>query len=232
MSIALVQTVRNTGTNNTSTVSKSVTFTTGNALLVIVGCGSSQSVSGVSDGTNTYTAKGTPISHTGQGMKYSKFVADNVTGGTKTITATISANTAYPWIFVQEVSGQAASCWDSEGNAYFASASPTSTDGITTGNIARVAQPNLMLGLVIGAGGSSSGTGFSFGTYGSDAPSSGAGYVDSWATEYLRTTATGNKAITFSNGNSGDNVLVLGTVFSEFTSTTAKASRFYYGMRI
>lgn len=232
MAIALLSTARATGTSGTSTVSKgSVVVPAGAAVYVVVACGSSQSVSGVSDGTNTYVAKGTPVTHSVSVIKYSQFLAENCTAGTYTITATISANTDRPWIFVQVVTGQATTSYDTSKTAYQAATTSTSTDGITTGTATISNQPNLVLGLIIGAGSSSPGTGFSFDTFGSDAPIQGTGYSQNWATEYQRTTSTGAKAATWTNGGLSDNIATLMIALDEAVAGSGKAAANYYGMR-
>jgi hypothetical protein len=225
VTISVAQTVRNTGTTNTSTVSKTVTISSGSCLHVVVGCGSGQTVSGVADGTNTYTSRGS-VTHTAYTYKLTQFTAVNVTGGSLTITATISANTTYPWILIQEVTG--ASAYDARSGAYQGATSSTSTDGITTGTATPSTQPGLVCGLVYGAGSSTPGTGFSIGTFGSDGGLPGTGYSANWATETKRITSTSAVAATWTNGNGADTIASVMAIFDENT-TVPSGARYYYG---
>jgi len=220
VAIALVQTVRATGTNATSTVSKSVTVTAGNTLLVFVQGGSGQTVTGVSGGGNTYNSQ-TSVTHTAYAMKVTSFVASNIAGGTYTVQATFNANTDYPWIMVVEFSTAADA--DGSGAAYYGSPSSTSTDALATSAATNSVQPAMMFGLIFGAGSSSPGTGFSFDTFGSDMGIAGVGYSANWATQYKTLTTTTSVTAFWSNGNSGDSIGVIMQIIDQYVPPSGGA---------
>jgi hypothetical protein len=186
--------------------------------MVIAGCGSGQSCTGVSDGTNTYTGYEV-VTHTSFTYKLSQYVAVNVTGGTKTITASFSAGTGFPWIIVFEISGCSASPLDGHKSAYQAPAG-SGTDGITTGTTTNSNQPALIVGFQYGSPASYPGTSMSFDTYGSDAGDNVAFEV-TWSTEYRRVTSTGSFAATWTDGG-GATVATIMAIFDEASGSTGK----------
>ena len=216
IAVALLNRANGTFGVATTSIGITVTLTSGAAIRVLVATDSGISVSGVSDGTNTYTSRGSPTNHTFYGVKLSEYVAESVSGGSKTITASFSSSNMQ-WIMVRQITGQAASSYDGSAIAYQPNPSSTSTDGITTGNATIANQPNLIDGIVIGAGSSSVGTGFTFDTFGGDFPIAGSGYSANWATQYKRTTSTSAQAATWTNGNSADYILSSAMVFDEAT---------------
>jgi len=233
MAIALVLTSRNKGTFGvaSNTITLAITPTSGRALRVLVAGDTGFTPSVTDTASNTYTAKGN-ITHTFYNQKVTEFIAESITGGSITLTANYGGSSNMQWIMTQEVSGQAATSYDGRAAAYQPTASPTSTDGITTGNITPANQPNLFLGIVIGAGSSSPGTGFSFDTFGGDFPIAGSSYGGAWATEYVRTTSTAAKAVTFTNGNSADSILSMGMVLDELVASSVTETRLErYGAR-
>ena len=218
MTIAVSTLGRNKGTFGVAatSVGYAATLTGGAALRVLLATDSGISPSSVTDGTNTYVNKGS-LNHTFYGVKLTQYIAENIAGGSLTVTGNFSSSNMQ-WIMVQQITGQAATCYDGQAMAYQPNPSSTSTDGITTGNITPANQPNLFAGFIVGAGGSSPGTGFNFDTFGGDFPIAGVGYSGNWATEYLRTTSTSAKACTWTNGNSGDYILTAAMVFDELVA--------------
>lgn len=120
-----------TGTVPATTVQTSITVSTGNTVIVGISSYNTVTVTGVSDGTNSYTLDVSEAS-TGQG-RTAIYRAVNVTGGTYTITATFSGS-AYAVIFASEFSGLSASGNPECSGTGQASAvtSITTTDCVTT----------------------------------------------------------------------------------------------------
>lgn len=134
-----VQTVSHLGSSGT-TVAVSITATTGNLLAVEFNSTGSNAItlSSCSDGTNTYTVvdnvTGSPMSATSAGDAYAK----SITGGTLTVTCTISGTTI-PIIFVAEISG-ASTTAPLDGHACNGQNSVgTGTDAVTVGPITTTA---------------------------------------------------------------------------------------------
>jgi hypothetical protein len=222
MAIALVTTASSNGSfgSAASSITHAITPTSGRALRVLV-AGDTSFTPTVTDNAstpNTYNAKGN-VTHTFYNQKVTEFLADNIIGGSITLTASYGGSSNMQWILTQEISGQALSAFDSRSTNYQPSPSPTTTDGITTGNATIVSQPNLLLGLCMGAGGTSIGTGFNFDSFGGNFPIAGVGYTGAWVTEYLRTTSTTAKAATWTNGSSGDYALSMLMVLDELVAT-------------
>lgn len=216
MTIAAGTVTRATDPGSASSISKTYTITGGCALIVIVECDTSRTVSGISDGTNTYTNRLGPIADTASGMRWYVFTAENVTGGSMTVTASFAGgNSAHSWMLIQEITGQATpTAYDvSKSNTQFPVGS-TATDAITTGTASNTVQPALVWGFCADAGSTSAGTGFTFGTFGSDAVDSVGGAVN-WVTENKRITATGSQAATWTTGNSSDNAMTIMVVMDE-----------------
>ncbi|CAB4121235.1 hypothetical protein UFOVP154_55 [uncultured Caudovirales phage] len=224
MSAALVQTVLATGTNSTSSVGMSVTVSAGNALIVFVGGGSGQSVSGVSGGSNSYGAQ-TSTTNTAHAYKVSSFVAVGIAGGTYTVTGTFSGATNYPWIMCVEVSG--ADTAGPYGSVYSPSPSSTANDGIETTSSTNT-RKGLMFGLIFGADSSTAGTSFVVDTFGTDMGLPGTGYVEDWATECRYLSSTGSVIpATWKNTNSANNIAAIMQMLYD-TVAAASASPNYY----
>lgn len=106
--VTFVQKVNGSGSGGGASDSCALTsIGTGNALLVAIQWRgtSGLTVSSVSDGTNSYTIVGSPIVTTGSNYPQTATqwaYALNVTGGSKTVTATMSAGT-FVWCHVVEV---------------------------------------------------------------------------------------------------------------------------------
>jgi len=219
MTIAVGTVTRATDPGAASSISKTYSMTTGCALIVVVECDTSRTVSGVSDGTNTYTQRLGPIADTSIGMRWYVFTAENVTGGSQTVTASFAGgSSAHSWMLIQEVTGQAASSYDnSQSNTQFPIGT-TSTDAITTGTASNANQPALVWGFLAGPGSSTQGTGFTFGTFGSDSVNNVGGAVN-WVTENKRVTATGSQAATWTAGNAADNCMSIMVILDESTGS-------------
>lgn len=223
MAILLAQTLTTAGTaSGTSTVTRTITFSAGSAVNVIVGGGSAQSVTGVADTVNTYTAR-TTQTDTDKSYKYSAFTANNVAAGAVTITATFSANTAYPWILVQEITGAATSAYDAIGGTFDGNPSVTGTDNLLC-SVTAVAQPGLALGFMCGGGTCGPGTGWSFDTFGTNAGWPTVGYTQTWNTSYKAISATGAFNCLWTNSNASDSIALICTYFDQAAAATGGSS--------
>ena len=226
--IAIVQTVGGNGTNGASSVSKSITTTTGNCILATAIHGSSQSTSSVSDGTHSFSAIGSVGTHTYRSTKLSHFILTGVTAGTYTITANFSAGTTYPTLVLSEISNAAAS-QSEPGNTHYYSGggtTPTGTDALDTNSSTLANQPALLYSMMYGSGSASGGSTETFDAYATNAGSS-AGFVETWNTESKRVTSTGSKSCKWSESDVNVHVLVQLVMIDESTAVKTAARHYY-----
>ena len=212
-----------TGSASSSTVAIAAILTAGDPIAVIVVSPSGQSVTGISDGANTYTLLGTQ-SNPHLGTTFTVYKCAPTAGGSKTITAAFSATTAYPWIGV--MGATYSSGVDTFVTNYQASTG-SSTDAITTGTALPSTQPGLIFGFVHGPGATSPGSGFSFDAFANDG-TNGTNFSVSWSTEYKRYTSASAIAATWTEGDSPAYVTSIAVLFKESTAATAKSARNYY----
>ena len=115
----------NTGT---SLASASITTTTGNTVVImtrISGLGGNSAVSGISDGTNTYTVAS---ANNTSDPNMEVWTAVNITGVTGAITVTWATTKTYRWIYVVEYSGVSTTPVDVSG----ANLTSSATDLVTS----------------------------------------------------------------------------------------------------
>jgi hypothetical protein len=120
------------------------------------------SISTVADGTNSYAASGSAVSHA-DGFSVHTYYAMNVSAGSVTVTVTFSGATTNKALICQEYSGIATS-GALDVTKTNSQAGSTATDGITSGSTTSTAENNELVvaaGWVrSGASGLVSGTGF------------------------------------------------------------------------
>lgn len=226
MAITQTSTNRSHGTNGVATnnIARTQTLTAGAAVRVLVACDTAVDHVSLSDGTTTYTSKGTSTALTFYGVTLHQFIMENVTGGSTTVTATfknssnVTINSNMQWIMLQEITGQDTTSYIDAKQNYQPNPSSTSTDGITTTAATIGTQPNLLSAIIIGASSPTGHASFTFDTFGADFPVAGVGYSGNWATQYKRTTSATNQASTWTNGNSGDYILSALMVFAEYVA--------------
>jgi hypothetical protein len=108
----------------------------GNTLVVGVCCDTSGGVPTitVSDGVNTFSPLGTVQNDATNNECLALFLAENITGGTRVITATLSVTHVGPAIEVMEFSGRAAVSLD-QGPGFHAASGTTATDNVTSATV-------------------------------------------------------------------------------------------------
>lgn len=166
----------------------------------------------VADGTNTYTQRTNTALISGTG-RLINFTANNVSGGSLTVTATFSAAQTYRGIYVREISGTTG--WDK--SVAQAQTDPgTGIDAITTGLTGTLtSQPALISGVCVNGNAP-------------NVPTAGTGFTSESAiwtnfasvrpeSKYL--TATTSLAATWSQSGTSDNFVSAASVFLESAST-------------
>lgn len=128
-------------TDNSTTASVSLTAAAGSCIVVCVSheVSTSEALTGVSDGTNTYTSAGSPIVGA-NGVKQYMFVAKNVAAGSYTITATFDANAFGIAIHATEIIGADTVAPQGLYGGQSQNTAPNTTDGATSGSLGTPAQ--------------------------------------------------------------------------------------------
>jgi hypothetical protein len=124
----------NNAASGTTIATASTAVGGANTLVVGVTSDSPGGVPGitVADGVNTFTQVGTTQNEAGNNQCFAMFIAENVTAGTRVITATYSVAKSHRVISVMEMSGRAAVSLD-QGPAFKVEAVGSSaTDGVVT----------------------------------------------------------------------------------------------------
>lgn len=125
--VSFVQEVHKTQSGAATSISQSLTATNGNALLVTCG-GNAQAITGVSDGTNTYTKD---ASSTRGGATVAIYRATNIAGGALTVTC--SGSTSNQWnISVAEYAGLSSALVDASTTAVGGASTSTTDAGTLT----------------------------------------------------------------------------------------------------
>lgn len=185
------------GTGQTGTTRViSITATTGNTLFIVPARYGSQTITGISDGVNTYTEDvNSPSSPAADTVGIWR--AKNITGGALTITVTLSAAGAFTATYAMEFSGLTGDpdCTPGVGNG--SSTTPASSACVTS-----TANAVVIAAWASGAGGnvtSTAGTGYAIPTNGKY--TDGNAQVAS-AVEYQIVSSTGSFTGEFTSGTS------------------------------
>lgn len=193
------------GTTGT-TRAVSITATTGSTLKVVVAWYGSQTISSVADGTNTYTQD--VASDAGSTEKVAIWSAHNITGGSLTITVTMSSTGSYNVTYVSEFTGLTSS-----GSLECSATGSATGTSITTSNCTTTTANTMVLAAYAYGGGgtttTTAGTGYTIPTNG--VYENGTAMVAS-AVEYKIISATGthNGTFTISSGGSSHKSVVAG----------------------
>src|SRR5665213_440895 len=216
MTIALAQETYSGASAGATTITATLTCTSGNALHVIGGVNDTTHTLSLADGTNTYTKRGSEVVL--GSIRLAQWTAVNITGGALTFTLTNSFSSSNRFIIVREISGAALAAFDIANSA--SQATPgTSTDGVTVSATNSV-QPAFISAYALRCFFNTTmtaGTGF---TAGGGQSTGGAG-EGAWASEHKRVTSATSQAATFTVGNNG-NVISVQAIFDELVAAATK----------
>lgn len=162
MAYAFIQQVQVEGTGAVGSINVTLTPTAGNHLVVVAYSASGPSTSiTISDGVNTYNTLASNTNAANYGAIYD---AQNVAGGSTTITATTVGGGYMRGLYVREDSGLAGGYITGTGVAALQAAPGTGANAVTTGAITINTVPCALIGFSIATSGASNnplvGTGF------------------------------------------------------------------------
>ena len=181
-------------------------LTNGNAVVCGLWWGSGDTLSNVTDGSNTYTINSATT--TGNGSTINSAYTSNITGSRTTLTATFSAASNIVHLMAcHEVSGIATTSPLDSANASYQQNAPHGTNGITTSNVTTTADGDYIFGYMVDSNAqgdpTSAGTGYTL-------RASQTGNGDTGRSEDQIQTAAGPISATFSDTGTGfPDVLVM-----------------------
>jgi hypothetical protein len=216
MTISVVQFIPTSNNASAGTITQAITTTSTNGILhVCVSCQSAETITGVSDGTNTYNLLDA-LTGTAGSVNVAHYYAYGVAPGTYTITASFSAAATGRQLLVKEIASGAVTTVDKHTGQV--QATPTTTTNATTSGATATlgTQPALTSGFCISTqysgAADTAGTGFTSDGVGSS------GFVYTFVAESLRVTATTGIAATFTSAANFEHVSLV-AVFDELTTT-------------
>lgn len=213
MAISVLQENGSIATSGAGLTSQSITMTlTAGSSLHVMEMDFSGNTIAVGDGVNTYTLIGSSINN--GSIKSRQYVANNVAGGSTTITVSSTAAAgSYLGFWVREI-GYTNGYDTSNG---ILTTTSTGTDSITSGTLTPSQQPGLVSSMVMWVDGSNVsqiqttvGTGFT----------DGGNYLalgsDALETESLRYTSTSPIAATYTGTTTGQHLALITALFKEY----------------
>jgi hypothetical protein len=125
------------GNNNsaaaTTLATAATAVSTGSTLVVGASCDSSAgTINSVTDGVNVFNIQGTVQVDSTNNQNLGIYVADNITGGTRAITANYSASVGFRFIHVVEMTGRAVLAVDQSPGFHATTTGTTATDAVVS----------------------------------------------------------------------------------------------------